>query len=621
MSEIDIKGDETLVALLLNADKNDIDLLIDYITPDGKFNFSQSDRVKKALRDGKNSEAIDEETLRLLIRELQHFGGNTVINLFRRNGVSYSEIVDDVASHLKIKVAKNAPVKEKESLIIDAVFASSWNKMSDDDRRQLLRDMGINTSISLDKLSRMELPLLQRAAMVASGLAQIATGKALPLIAGLGIGRVLGVLTGPVGLALTGLYTAYDISNPAFRITLPCVVQIAWIRLKNSRHHRLSESVSSTTISTANYDNRWVFENEKSQRVLTVSSIALNKITHPDTLVRHDITEISRLSPLLQTLPSLATAAHIASHHYMEVIIDGALAKVKDGSGYRGFSLGEKGIKAHAVLLNPDKLNQLVNAGILLNVASAILAQKHLADISNKLTQIIETIREISAFQNNARKSEIVGAIQYLQQITPVVIEGQSSPEIRQILEAIEKDFSTLQDHLLTDIAFAGEKVASINDGSFFSSATITSKIQAQQKIIEERTMEWDLAMKVRGQALHLVSHSEGQTMLVERRQQAIEHHYAQFDTVISKVEKQLQSRIDSISAVAEQANTTSANKVILRKWCNNRLMPQKVAIKEARQAFDQFQQNMLDKPLQTSRMLVEMKDGKPVKCFALPDA
>lgn len=621
MSEIDIKGDETLVALLLNADKNDIDLLIDYITPDGKFNFSQSDRVKKALRDGKNSEAVDEETLRLLIRELQHFGGNTVMNLFRRNGVSYSEIVDDVASHLKIKVAKNAPVKEKESLIIDAVFASSWNKMSDDDRRQLLRDMGINTSISLDKLSRMELPLLQRAAMVASGLAQIATGKALPLIAGLGIGRVLGVLTGPVGLALTGLYTAYDISNPAFRITLPCVVQIAWIRLKNSRHHRLSESVSSTAMSTANYGNRWVFENEKSQRVLTVSSIALNEITHPDTLVRHDITEISRLGPLLQTLPSLATAAHVASHHYMEVIIDGALAKVKDGSGYRGFSLGEKGIKAHAVLLNPDKLNQLVNASILLNVASAILAQKHLADISNKLTQIIENIREISAFQNNARKSEIVGAIQYLQQITPVVIEGQSSPEIRQILEAIEKDFSTLQDHLLTDIAFAGDKVASINDGSFFSSATITSKIQAQQKIIEERTMEWDLAMRVRGQALHLVSHSEGQTILVERRQQAIEHHYAQFDTVISKVEKQLQSRIDSIGAVAEQANTTSANKVILRKWCNNRLMPQKVAIKEARMAFDQFQQNMLDKPLQTSRMLVEMKDGKPVKCYALPDA
>lgn len=46
-------------------------------------------------------------------------------------------------------------------------------------------------------------------------------------------------------------------------------------------------------------------------------------------------------------------------------------------TGFRGFSTGEKGIKEHAVLLNPDKLSQLVNAGMLLNVASAVLAQKH----------------------------------------------------------------------------------------------------------------------------------------------------------------------------------------------------------------------------------------------------
>jgi hypothetical protein len=98
--------------------------------------------------------------------------------------------------------------------------------MSDDERSQILRDMGINGSASMD------IPVWQRAALVANSLAQTTAGKVLPLIAGLGIGRVLGVLTGPVGLAITGLYTAYDISNPAFRVTLPCVVQIAWIRLK-----------------------------------------------------------------------------------------------------------------------------------------------------------------------------------------------------------------------------------------------------------------------------------------------------------------------------------------------------------------------------------------------------
>ncbi|MEB2410554.1 hypothetical protein QMN27_18230 [Enterobacter asburiae] len=200
MSEIDIQGDEALVQLLLKADKGDIDLLIDYVTNTGKFGFSMSDSVKAVLQDAKHQDIPDEETLRLLVRELQHFGGNTFVNLFRRNGVSYSEIVDDVASHLKMKVQAAASVEEKEALIIDCAFTSSWKKMSDDERRQILRGMGISASVSLD------IPVWQKAALVANGLAQTTAGKVLPLIAGLGIGRVLGVLTGPVGLAITGLY-------------------------------------------------------------------------------------------------------------------------------------------------------------------------------------------------------------------------------------------------------------------------------------------------------------------------------------------------------------------------------------------------------------------------------
>ncbi|HHR0826392.1 TPA: YaaW family protein, partial [Klebsiella pneumoniae] len=504
MSEIDIQGDEALVQLLLNADKGDIDLLIDYVTNTGKLGFSMSDSVKTVLQDAKRQDIPDEETLRLLVRELQHFGGNTFVNLFRRNGVNYSEIVDDVASHLKMKVPATASVEEKEALIIDCVFTSSWKKMSDDERSQILRDMGINGSASMD------IPVWQRAALVANSLAQTTAGKVLPLIAGLGIGRVLGVLTGPVGLAITGLYTAYDISNPAFRVTLPCVVQIAWIRLKNSRQFRLATQPSPASMPALTYDQRWGFGHDIHQPALTVATIPPSESINTGAMQEQDITGISRLSPLLQTLPSLATSAHVASHQYMEVIINGPLASVKDGPGFRGFSLGEKGIKEHAVLLNPDKLSQLVNAGMLLNVASAVLAQKHLADISKKLTEIVEAVREVSAFQNNARKSEIIGAIQYLQQITPVVIEEQCSPAIRQKLEDIEVQFSALQAHLLTDITVAGDKVASLKDRGLFGSTEITNKIQTQQKILDERIHEWDLAMKVRAQALHLLTHTEG---------------------------------------------------------------------------------------------------------------
>jgi len=613
MSEIDIQGDDALVQLLLNADKGDIDLLIDYVTNTGKFGFSMSDNVKAVLQDAKHQDIPDEETLRLLVRELQHFGGNTFVNLFRRNGVSYSEIVDDVASHLKMKVQAAASVEEKEALIIDCVFTSSWKKMSDDERRQILRGMGISASVSLD------IPVWQKAALVANGLAQTTAGKVLPLIAGLGIGRVLGVLTGPVGLAITGLYTAYDISNPAFRVTLPCVVQIAWIRLKNSRQFRLATRPSPATMPALIYDQRWGFGHDIHQPALTVATIPPSESINTGAMQEQDITGISRLSPLLQTLPSLAASTHIASHQYMEVIINGPLASVKDGPGFRGFSLGEKGIKEHAVLLNPDKLSQLVNAGMLLNVASAVLAQKHLADISKKLTEIVEAVREVSAFQNNARKSEIIGAIQYLQQITPVVIEEQCSPAIRQKLEDIEVQFSALQAHLLTDITAAGDKVSALKDRGLFGSSEITNKIQTHQKILDERIHEWVLAMKVRAQALHLLTHAEGNTTLVRHRQQTIVHNYQEFESVVDKVERQVHQRIQGISALTEQSNTTNANKVLLRKWTTTTLMQQKMAIEEAHSSFGKFQQGLLAEQPQSARLLVEMQDGKPVKCFELP--
>lgn len=620
MSEIDIRGDDALVALLLHAEKDDIDPLLDYITTDGKFDFSQSESVKAVLQDTKKSDTVDEDTLRLLVRELQHFGGNTFANLLRRNGARYSDIVNDVASHLKIKASETSSLEEKEALIVDAVFTSSWSTMSDEVRRQVLNDTGIYTNVSLDKLSQMDIPALQKAAVVASGLAQVAGGGALRLVAGLGLGRVLGFVTGPVGLALTSLYTAYDISNPAFRVTLPCVVQIAWIRLKKSRNLRLSESQPSVMTTIQNYDRRWVFENEERLPVLTVSSLAISAVKNVETLPQHDVTGISPLSPLLQTLPSLVTSVHLANHHYMEVVIEGALASVKGGAGYRGFSMGANGIKEHAVLLSPDNLHRLVNASLLLNVASAVLAQKHLADISHKLMQISETIREVSIFQNTARHSEIISFIEYLKQITPVVRARQSSVDYRQGLEDIEKRSISVQDHLRKDIVAIGEKVYSLKDNAFFGSADITSKILEQQKILDERIVEWDLTMKVRGQALHLLSHIGVESMLVQRRHQSIDDHYADFNRAIERVEQQMHQRIDGISAITEQTNTTLANKVLLRKWANSHLKQHIASIEVAHKAIGKIQKNMLDTPSSPTRMLVEMRNGEVVKCFSLPD-
>ncbi|MBQ0212369.1 hypothetical protein KAH51_02710 [Proteus vulgaris] len=52
------------------------------------------------LLNAKNYNKSDEETLCLFVQELQYFGGRTLENTIRRNGIKYAEIVDDVAKQL-----------------------------------------------------------------------------------------------------------------------------------------------------------------------------------------------------------------------------------------------------------------------------------------------------------------------------------------------------------------------------------------------------------------------------------------------------------------------------------------------------------------------------------------
>jgi hypothetical protein len=47
-----------------------------------------------------------------------------------------------------------------------------------------------------------------------------------------GASRALGAVLGPIGWAVTGLWTLADLSAPAYRVTVPCVVQVAYIRQK-----------------------------------------------------------------------------------------------------------------------------------------------------------------------------------------------------------------------------------------------------------------------------------------------------------------------------------------------------------------------------------------------------
>jgi len=44
--------------------------------------------------------------------------------------------------------------------------------------------------------------------------------------------RSVGTLAGPLGWAVTAIWTVFDLASPAYRVTVPSVIQIAYMRHK-----------------------------------------------------------------------------------------------------------------------------------------------------------------------------------------------------------------------------------------------------------------------------------------------------------------------------------------------------------------------------------------------------
>ena len=87
---------------------------------------------------------------------------------------------------------------------------------------------------------------------------------------------------------------------------------------------------------------------------------------------------LAALTPILQTAPSVLTAVEFSSGNYMKVVIDGSLAAGKDG-GFLPFVRDANGrVIEVARLHDPATLSTLISAAAVWQVATIIVAQKHL---------------------------------------------------------------------------------------------------------------------------------------------------------------------------------------------------------------------------------------------------
>ncbi len=231
-----IKDDYDLVPLLRSTSNELLDPLVGYLTADGEGRISSeldlTDAYKTYYPD--HLKYADE-----ISAELQLFGGNTFANQVRGYGVRYVEICRDVAKRLKVNFNETASVENIENQILMKVLEDAWNKMSDKEKKAFLDELGIEHSKLPNSLPLIAVQAVIRASgfiayqiavIVANEVAKHVLRRGLTAAANRGVTKGLSVLAGPIGLAIAALWTAVDLAGPAYRVTIPSVIQVALIR-------------------------------------------------------------------------------------------------------------------------------------------------------------------------------------------------------------------------------------------------------------------------------------------------------------------------------------------------------------------------------------------------------
>ncbi|MGI2026686.1 DUF3944 domain-containing protein [Endozoicomonas acroporae] len=225
--------------MLRYADNEMLSILVNYLTKD-KDGDSRWTEELTSNPEFKKAGCNYKQAWQPIAAELQHFGGDTLVNIFRRSGVPYREILIDVCKKVGVKTDYSDSVDtiNIEQSLLAHLFEKAWSDMTEEQKAEVRRQMKIDPSLTGSAaIAAIQVAIrmggfmsYQIALIVANSVARAITGQGLKMATNAGISRVIGVAAGPIGWIITGLLTVPAISGPAFRVTLPCVIQIAAIR-------------------------------------------------------------------------------------------------------------------------------------------------------------------------------------------------------------------------------------------------------------------------------------------------------------------------------------------------------------------------------------------------------
>ncbi|PMO03883.1 ubiquinol-cytochrome C chaperone [Vibrio sp. 10N.222.55.C12] len=212
-------------------------VLVKYLTTDkdGETRYTETLKDNKEFRAAKKDY---QQAWKPIAAELQHFGGDTLVNLVRRTGVEYREILIDVCKKLKIKTNYKAEAVDIEQALLAKLFQDSWEKMSEEERDELRKQFKVDSLLTSSAALAVIIASIRNGGymsyqitmIVANAVSKALLGRSLTIPVNAGVIQTTSVFAGPIGMAIAALLTIPAISGPAFRVTLPAVIQVAAMR-------------------------------------------------------------------------------------------------------------------------------------------------------------------------------------------------------------------------------------------------------------------------------------------------------------------------------------------------------------------------------------------------------
>lgn len=180
----------------------------------------------------------------LIAAEVQCFGANSFATMFRGGkGVPYKEVLMDVCDKLKVNYSKESSVEVIEQNMLMKILKDAVEKMSPAEIRELAESMGVKDFKNITKdaliggfqvIFRMGgFKSYQLTVIIVNAILKALIGRGLAMGGNILLTRTMAILTGPIGWAITGLWTAVDIAGAAYRVTIPAVIQVAALRQKH----------------------------------------------------------------------------------------------------------------------------------------------------------------------------------------------------------------------------------------------------------------------------------------------------------------------------------------------------------------------------------------------------